>query len=312
MSLPPALKLVDEIWPELRRHLEWSQGFSLFFLFGRPRALAAIRERLVDALRLRSLPLQEIAPDSAGAAPEEVVGSVLDASRPLNEIGAPVWVALDRHADDPAWNEARGRILASLNERRYLVERNVQRPLLMVLPVGYRPTALEIAPDLWAVRTFSADVGDVGYVADATGLADRIGRPDAVPGPRVVRDGDLPASVVEWDRIKTIEPERIALSVGWQAADDAEEARNPVLAHRIAREAVEVARARQRHSPLRAMDSARELSVSLGRLGEAAYALRRLDDAEGAYRESLDLARRLLELGGRDAEGAARRGRVAE
>ena len=138
MPLPPALQPADEIWSELRRHLEWSAGFSLVFLFGRPRALAHVRSRLIEALRFRSLFLQIVAPTDANTAPEDVLNAVLRPPPGVDDNGAPVWIELDRSPDDPAWNQARSRVLALLNERRYLLERDVRRPMILALPVDYR------------------------------------------------------------------------------------------------------------------------------------------------------------------------------
>ncbi len=313
MSLPPTLRPADEIWSESRRHLEWSQGFALFFLFGRPHAIALIRDRLVDTLRLRSLTLQRVVPDDAGAAPEQVIGSVLNASNPLNAIGAPLWVELDRHPDDPTWDHARSRVLTALNERRFLLERDIRRPVIFVLPLGYRRPALEIAPDLWQVRTFSADVGEATDSADVVQPSAERGEQESVPlATPTERAGTLLASVQEWDRIKESDPERVALSQGWLTVSEAMRRGEVLLAHRVAREVVEVARLRQQRDARGSRAAHRELVVSLGYFGDAASRLGQWEEAERAYREGLELAQRVLAMSGETPETLRDKGALLE
>ena len=303
MSLPPALQPADEIWSDLRRHLEWSHGFSLFFLFGRPRGTALIRDRLVDTLRLRSLTLQQVIPSDADAAPEQVISAVLNASDPLNAIGALLWVELDRSPDDPIWNHARSWVLTALNERRYLLERDVRRPVIFVLPLGYRRIALEIAPDLWQVRTFSADVGEAADAAGGAYHAPDRREQQIVPVITLAERADgPPVSVREWGRIKGSDPARVALAQGWVAASDAERLGDLSLAQRIAREVVDIARLRQQRGTPRPGVADRELSASLERMGDVAGKLGRWKEAEGAYREGLELARKILAAGGETPE----------
>ena len=302
MSLPPALQPADEIWSELRRHLEWSAGFSLVFLFGRRRALAHVRSRLIEALRFRSLFLQVVAPADANTAPEDVLNAVLRPPPGVDDSGAPVWIELERSPDDPAWNQARSRVLALLNERRYLLERDVRRPMILALPVDYRRAALEIAPDLWHVRSFSAAVGEAPVRSDRDQLPIVQEREGVAPATlREPSGAPLPA-VLEWDRVKGSDPWRVSLASGAFAVEEAERAGDISHAHRVAREVVEIARLRMKNGNLPPGAAERELSVSLNDLGDAARVLGRLEEAEQAYREALELRRRVLAIRGETPE----------
>lgn len=125
-------RTAEEVWRELRPHLEWAAGFSLIFLYaGHPRPLAALRERLSDSLQLRTLRLQVLSPKS----PEELkdLAQAIVAARPGPGAG-PLWVELWAYGSDPEWRSARTRLLHHLNERRFLLERDVRRPVVLVLP----------------------------------------------------------------------------------------------------------------------------------------------------------------------------------
>lgn len=48
-------------------------------------------------------------------------------------------------------------LLARLNERRELMRKNIQRPMILVLPSGFQRQVRETAPDLWSIREFSME-----------------------------------------------------------------------------------------------------------------------------------------------------------
>ena len=96
----------------------------------------------------------------------------------------------------------------------------------------------------------------------------------------------------EWEKVRHHAPERINLALGWSAVDalcaasalhDAATAAAAVLA---------AARARLANAPDES-GRLRDLSVSLNKVGQVAWARGALGEAEAAYRESLGLSRQL-------------------
>ena len=98
----PAL---EQIWRDLRPHIEWAPGFALVFLFAsHPGPVRFLRRRLEESLQLRTLRLSLLEP----SAPEELphlVEQIL-ATRPEPGRG-PLWVELWRGRDEEGWAAAR-------------------------------------------------------------------------------------------------------------------------------------------------------------------------------------------------------------
>jgi len=84
-----------------------------------------------DSLQLRTLRLQVLSPKS----PDELerLAQAIVAARPGPGAG-PLWVELWAYGSNPEWRSARTRLLHHLNERRFLLERDVRRPVVLVLP----------------------------------------------------------------------------------------------------------------------------------------------------------------------------------
>ncbi len=147
----------EEVWRDLRHHLEWADGFALILLFARhPAPVAALRERVADGMKLRTQKLRILVPTS----PEEVRGlasEILAVKRAPD--GGSVWVELWRNPSDLDWQKARRRLLHSMNERRYLLERDLRAPLILVLPAETRGQFYIDAPDLWTIRSFTTELG---------------------------------------------------------------------------------------------------------------------------------------------------------
>src|SRR5487761_568993 len=130
--MEPASPALEAIWRDLRPHLEWAQGFALVFLFaGHPQPVEFLRDRLAESLQPRTLRLTVIAPSTADEVPAAV--EQILAARPDPGHG-PLWVELWRGADSEGWPRARRQALQRLNERRFLLERDVARPMILVLP----------------------------------------------------------------------------------------------------------------------------------------------------------------------------------
>ena len=300
----------EDAWLRLRHHLDWSQSFALGFLFVATSRLAdAFRWRLERAYRGRVSALQTLKPASPATALDDVMHLVRESPPLLDDMAAPLWIELQEHAGDEAWDRARTLILARLNEHRELLRRRLGRPLILVLPQGWQAQARQIAPDLWFVRDFSLEVA-----AAMTAIADEIltvaksplvaTEPskswwrqllDKLSHPFRPRLADHPL-VAEWRRVRRKggdDPN--VLNVGWRAIEFLLDQRRVEEAYAIADEVLALARRGSESDP-------RSFSISLERLGDAAGALGRLEEAERAYAESLAVRRDLRQRLGETPE----------
>jgi tetratricopeptide (TPR) repeat protein len=300
----------EDAWLRLRHHLGWSQGFTLGFLFVATSRLAdAFRGRLERAYRGRVSALQALKPASPAAALDEVMRLVRESPPLLDEMAAPLWIELQEHAGDEAWDRARTLVLARLNEHRELLRRRLGRPLIVILPQGWQAQARQIAPDLWFVRDFSLEVAaaitsiadeDLTVAKSPPVAAERSKNwwqrlLDKLPHPFRPRLPDHPL-VAEWHRVRRKggdDPN--VLNVGWRATEFLLEQRRLEQAYAIANEVLALARRGSESDP-------RSLSVALNWMGDAAGALGRLEEAERAYAESLAVTRGLRQQMGETPE----------
>src|SRR5208337_4401340 len=114
-----------------------------------------LRQRLEESLQLRTLRLTVVAPPTPADVPHAV--EEILAARPEPGRG-PLWVEMWRGSAQEGWPEARRQALHRLNERRFLLERDVGRPMVLILPQEERGRVYVEAPDLWAVRCFTAEL----------------------------------------------------------------------------------------------------------------------------------------------------------
>ena len=122
----------------LTRQFELSRGFALTLLFLPPDAAA---EKIVARLR-KFGPVLRL--DMAVPVPE-----LLGELEGHSEVGFAVLIANGEADHD---EDQRENLLARFNERRDMIRARWNRPVLLVLPEGYHPTMITLAPDLWAVR----------------------------------------------------------------------------------------------------------------------------------------------------------------
>ena len=282
----------------LLRHLEWQNGFSIVFLFVDDGQAERLRLWLNQRLDFAGRPIHRVIPVEFPGEPGVLVERLLTLPHSL-PVDVPVWIDAFQHSSDVAWNDARRVFLARLNERRFLLERDFGHALVVLLPRSFRQEARNIAPDIWHVRAFSDELA-APQLPDAPALEERErgGRPavlSRLPEQAVRAEG-------EWEKVRHHAPERINLALGWSAVDalcaasalhDAATAAAAVLA---------AARARLANAPDES-GRLRDLSVSLNKVGQVAWARGALGEAEAAYRESLDL-RRQLAASGPDLPGA--------
>lgn len=280
-----ALPNLDPQWLELRSHLEWSRGFAPVFVFFSPTGNPGSgRAYLEAALKSQLSSLHKVTPEKPEDASSLVLSALLDDGR-MRDLGAAVWVELLRGETDPAWQRARSETLAVLNERRDLLEREFKRPLILVLPRAFAETAARSAPDLWSKRVLALFPEDA-----AVPLTAEPSLPATAPAaPRAELEEWLKA----WKTQRALpDPRRASLYEGMMAADALLEAYRWTEAHEVAVGLVEVARVAS-DADADAPNRLRDLSISLNKLGDAESALGRLEAARDAYRESLEIFRRL-------------------
>ncbi|MFA7242888.1 MAG: tetratricopeptide repeat protein, partial [Sulfuricellaceae bacterium] len=305
---------LETIWRNLRPHIEEARGFTLVYLFTRhPAPVDFLRGRLADSLIIHSLPLRAL-PFNGPATVETTLNALLS-SRPLNGQHPPIWLEMWRESNDADWQTALRQVLARLNERRFLLERDVDCPLVLVLPADLRASIANLAPDLWTVRAFTADLPMPETVIVQAEVS-----PATPFVPLPVEDETPDAAEREWRRLwdNTQDKQRIDIWMGVTAVDAALARMDISAAQRITSELMQIVRpspcakdADQRNlsfarriaakimqivrpSPSKKEDAdQRNLSVALNKQGEVAKARGKLDDALNAYRESLEIRRTL-------------------
>ncbi|MEQ1717048.1 MAG: tetratricopeptide repeat protein, partial [Hyphomicrobium sp.] len=286
---------LDEIWRKLRPHLEWTEGFALAVLFTRhPAPVDALRTRLQEMLSMNTLPLRKFVLEQPEQLDSTLIGVLT--SRPLNGKRPPLWLEMWRDVGSEEERKEQRRavwqVLSRLNERRFLLERDVACPLVLVLPAELRPDVPSGIPDLWSVRSFTADL-PVPPLAE-TGAAEGVSGQDAaayrMPIP-LAASHEVSAAEVEWRRLwaATTDKQRLAPEAAFAAINAALERMNSAAARQIADQALELVRVGEEAEP----QALRRYSIALNYAGKVEYALGRLEEARAAYAESLELRRRL-------------------
>lgn len=144
-----------EVWALIRPHVEWADGFSLVLLYSESPVLAeAVRRRADEGARMRTRRLEVLAP----AGVDELDRQAFELLRPRGLGSGGVWIDLARHVALPGWTDAVGRLLVQLNRRRAVLERDVRVPVVLVLPASMRASLTTIAPDLWVIRSVTAEL----------------------------------------------------------------------------------------------------------------------------------------------------------
>ena len=290
----------ERVATNLLRFVEWSdRAFSLIFLFADIGSARALADWLDERLSLSGAELQRVAPaPSFSTDPEAFVDTVVNQLASWNGLPGAVWLELHLDPGEPKTNDARMRFLARLNERRYLLERDLKHPLVLVLPAESRVQARTIAPDLWHVRALSEQLvaspvsRQIDVSVEEVAYAD-----DASDATVIVASSDEPAEAVEWFRIRSAEPTRINLRAGWAAVRALQASGRLPAAAVTAQEVLAVAR--ERAGDGSRSESLRDVAISLSNVGDVARAQGDGSQAEAAYRESLALRRQLVErLGG--------------
>ena len=140
-------------WRRLHRYLELAEGFWLGFLFtSSPPAATVFRARTERFLRSRVRSLRLIRPGS----PEALREVLQELFEPASLEAGCVWVEaleVDRGAASAGpWTLAWDSFFLRLNERRERLIRYAQGGLVLTAPVAIKPRVREAAPDLWSIR----------------------------------------------------------------------------------------------------------------------------------------------------------------
>ena len=278
----PAL---EAVWRDLRPHLEWAQGFALVFLFaGHPQPVEFLRRRLEESLQLRTLRLTVLAPSAPAELPRAV--EQILATRPDPGRG-PLWVELWRGTDEEGWPTARRQALHRLNERRTLLERDVGLAMVLILPLAERGRVYVEAPDLWAVRCFTAELPAPGAPVKVS----EIGRAEEFSSAVGVPPGGVE---LEWARLleRTTDHTRLDLRDGFAAFEAALDRGDLTAARATAYQTLDLSREHLQTTG-DTPQALRDLSIALDNVGQVERDLGNLEAARSAYRESLELRRRL-------------------
>jgi tetratricopeptide (TPR) repeat protein len=168
--------------------------------------------------------------------------------------------------------------------------REHSRTVVLVLPLEWTKQAAEAAPDLWTIRQPSVylDTSQSSHILPAENSA-----PPDEPLPSKVLKGELPATVRRWLAAQKGEQAELSPWSAARAVEAALSAGDIELAWHIAQKTVGLIRG-QMNDCGQTPERLRDLSVSMGKLGDVAHALGRLDEAQQAYRKSETLARALI------------------
>lgn len=282
---------LDSIWRKLRPHLELAEGFTLAVLFARhPTPVAELRNRLEELLIFATIPLRAFELTDAGQV-DDLLTSILS-SRPLGGSRPPLWLEMWRdHGNEEERRQQRSalwRLLSRLNERRFLLERDLACPLILVLPAELRMDVPSMIPDLWSVRALTADLP-----VPAAATVERGNEPlPEAPTPLTLE----PAwAEREWQRLweATSDKQRLSPEAGF-AAVEAALGRLDIPAARTMAEQVWQALVGREETTA----ALRHRGSTLCYLGDIGMLSGKQEDARAAYAGSLELRRRLIQASG--------------
>ena len=291
----------EAVWLQFKHHLDWSQGFTLGFLFSSSSTIVQeFRRRLQRIYRTRVAKLQVVEPEGPKAALEAVMAVIRNAGSLEAQMAAPLWVELQAHRRDQAWETGRALLLARLNEHRELMRQRLSRPIILVLPSEYQMRVRELAPDLWSIRDFSLEADkavrlELPHKAPYALLPTEQESKSVHDTNRQIPDsGDATQADIlakEWRRLQGKNargPD--VLNAGWRAVEVLLQQKRWAEADTIADEVLVLAREQQDGE-----SAQHSLAVSLIWKGNAAMSLGQLGTAEAAYGESLELRQALRE-----------------
>ena len=303
----------EAVWADLRAQLEWSSGFALIFIFvSQPAQVDALRERVRNSLASRALQLHVSKVEVAAGLVDALLGVILGEG--ASPDGGPLWIEVWRDSPNVDMNRARSNLLARLNERRGALEAQFKAPLILLLPAEFRPQVRDIAPDLWHVRAYSAEVeapaapGPTGLEPQGEVTSSTTGW--ALEGAPAPSPMELPIEarrVVEaWARLAASgDADRLDIHLGLEAFDHNLAAHRLNDARGVLTDLERLARKRfaKAAGTTVVLAALRELRMVLDRMGHLALAEQRPQGAVEAYEESLLISRQLVAQLGETPQG---------
>jgi tetratricopeptide (TPR) repeat protein len=276
--------------------IEMQRELSVVYVFADSnRAADEFLDRFKASLRVRAIALS-LRRDANPESLRDAVDSVHSVAPVEKEV-----VVISALGFGKEWDQARHHLLARLNEARHLLEQNFRQTLVLLLPASAKAGAAGIAPDMWSIRKAVLDVPDDSFSAVALGA---LARDDV--NAIVVPKKPLPISLQrQWDDLQTAltTPAGAPFRMGpWGALLDQLIEAGDVRARGAALSI------RDRLANEVSLDAApdqvamRDLSVSHERVGDAARALGRHDEALAAYREGKVLSERIVAEYGENRE----------
>jgi tetratricopeptide (TPR) repeat protein len=290
---------------DLRTLLSLAKGFVLAFVMcPRGPEFLAFQSRLRDYAQARVNTLQTVDVES-----DAEVANFLQFLATGEEDGPHRIHLIQANNSNPDAEAARSMLLARLNERRHLLETRLAGPLIIALPHGYAWRAAEIAADLWSVRALVLQFGGTPIVAmpvakptpqeetraaHATQAAAHTQAPAAITQARL--NSQAKAALEAWQKAQKADARRAHPREAWLAVDVLLET-SATLALEVARQGVGLAETRLRllgNTGATTPALLRDLSVSHNKVGDAASALGRVDEAYVAYLAGRELCERIL------------------
>lgn len=283
-SFPPSPE-TSRATSRLERHVEWSTGFWLAYVFTRSQLQARLLEERIQIKLAEHAKQQRVLRPSTPMELETILEQLLAPSHP-----PCTWVeavAEDSPAGDPGWASAWTSFILRANERRELLRSSLAEGLVLVAPTSLKSKLRTAGPDLWSVRTFVFELPPSLEEQRETILrAHAAGEPDRPRGfvdpvlvesdvRRLSRAHQGQAQPTAADALTLGKLAERLLSVG--RYDEAFDAYNrAVAAHRSSRE-------QRPEAP------SLDLAKSLMGLGDAAYRDGRHAEAERAYSEAIGM-----------------------
>lgn len=281
-------------WRLLWRHLDRSQHFTLVFLVvDEQQALDEVCWRLSEYLTERGAALEVLAPMTRSSRWVDSLEGVLVFDAERVESRSPVLLSLFRQPLHESEDRLRDEVLVALNVQRSNLERGFQRPLLIAVPKAYLPQVWSVAPDLWTIR------GLVVELSSPRVLTRGLGEPRSIAIPEVAVELAEVPSISEWRRVAgyaSSEPESVSPFLAHVAAEDALDLEQFDDAREISEQGLVLARTR---AATRATYERRhDVAILLEAMGEVLTSQRKLDEAERAFVEALQIRRELLREAG--------------
>ncbi|MBN2526394.1 MAG: tetratricopeptide repeat protein [Deltaproteobacteria bacterium] len=164
----------EKAWFELKRHLEWADGFWVVFVFS-PSQISAemLKQRVVEQLETMQRPFTVEQPETPDALVDLISAFVdnPDVPSPLMWVEALHKDKVDTTSTARPWERGWETLLLRTNERRERLRKKFQNGLVLVAPENLKNVFRNTAPDLWSVRTMLIELTPPRFDADNKGLA---------------------------------------------------------------------------------------------------------------------------------------------